>query len=84
MVKVTIYSTISCQYCLLAKRYLEQNNIPFTEVDVTFDEAKQAELVAKAGENRTPVFIIERDGREEVLSGFDKGKLDELLGIKKQ
>ena len=82
MTKVTIYSTITCQYCILAKRYLEQKGIAFAEVDVTFDPAKAAELAEKTGQNRTPVFLIDKDGQEQYLAGFDKARLDEILGLK--
>jgi glutaredoxin len=82
MAKVTMYTTLGCQYCLLAKRYLSKKGIEFTEVDITWDQAKIEELVAKTGQNHSPVFIIDIDGREEVVAGFDRGRLDELLGIK--
>ncbi|MCU0679205.1 MAG: glutathione S-transferase N-terminal domain-containing protein [Planctomycetes bacterium] len=82
MTKVTVYSTITCQYCILAKRYLEQKGIDFEEVDITFDPAKTAELAERTGQNRTPVFIINKDGQEQAVAGFDKSKLDELLGLK--
>lgn len=81
MAKVTIYTTVTCQYCILAKRYLEKNGIAFEAVDVTSDPAKAEALAAKAGENRTPIFIIDKDGQEEVIAGFDKGRLDHALGL---
>ena len=80
--KITIYSTQFCGYCKLAKQYFDENNIEYTEIDVTSDKVKQKEMVDKSGQMGVPVIIIEKDGQEEVLIGFQKDKLAEILNIK--
>ena len=81
MPKVTIYSTDMCGYCKLAKQYFNENNVEYTEVDVSTDEAKQKEMIDKSGQIGVPVIVIDKDGQEEVLVGFQKEKLAELLNI---
>ena len=79
--KITIYSTEMCGYCKLAKQYFDENHITYTEVDVSTDEAKQKEMIEKSGQMGVPVIVIEQDGKEEVLVGFQKEKLAQLLNI---
>ncbi len=80
--KITIYSTEFCGYCKLLKQYLDEKKIQYQEVDVSTDKRAQEEMVKKSGQMGVPVTIIEKDGKEEVLVGFDKNKIDEILEIK--
>ena len=41
MKKVIIYSTPTCVYCRMAKDFLTDKNIPFTEYDLSKDIAKK-------------------------------------------
>jgi len=74
---VTVYSTPTCPYCQMAKEYLKENKIEFTEVDVTSDPKVAEELMAKTGQMAVPQIDI--DG--EFLIGFDKEKLAVKLGL---
>jgi glutaredoxin 3 len=74
---VKVYSTPSCPWCVRAKAYLEENGIPFTDVDVSKDVAAAREMVKISGQMGVPVITI--DGN--VVVGFDKKRIDELLGL---
>lgn len=74
---VTVYSTPTCPYCVRAKEYLKANNIDFTDVDVSSDEAAGAKMVEKSGQMGVPVLDI--DG--EIIVGFDKEKIKKTLGL---
>lgn len=76
MGKVIIYSSDSCGYCVAAKQYLNENNIEYTEKNIGNDMEARNELI-KMGHMGVPVLLV--DGEEVV--GFDKPKLDELLGL---
>lgn len=76
MEKVIIYSSDSCGYCVAAKQYLNENNIEYTEKNIGNDMEARNELI-KMGHMGVPVLLV--DGEEVV--GFDKPKLDELLGL---
>jgi len=54
--------------------YLKEMNVTFEEKNVSTDAAARKELM-KAGFMGVPVIYVD----EEVIQGFDKSKLDELL-----
>jgi len=56
------------------KEFLSQNKIEYTERNIAADETALTEL-EKLGYMTTPVTVI--DG--EVVVGFDRAKLDDLL-----
>ena len=62
-------------FCGKVKEFLSQNNIDFTDRDLTKDESALAEL-EKLGYMTTPVTVI--DG-EVVTVGFDRARLEKLL-----
>ena len=81
MAKVTIYSTPTCGYCTMAKDFLQEKGVEYEEIDVSVDQQKAQAMVEKTGQMGVPVIIIEKDGQEEVLVGFDQVQLSNLLGL---
>jgi len=75
--EVKVYSTPSCPYCTFAKEFLKENHIEFKDIDVTKDQEAAKEMIEKSGQTGVPVIMI--DG--EVVIGFDKEKLKELLKL---
>ena len=63
-------------FCQSVKEFLSQNGIAYEEKDVSADEAALHELM-HMGVFTTPATVI--DG--EVVVGFDRKRLAELLGI---
>lgn len=82
MTKVTIYSTPTCPYCKMAKEYLKEKKVEYTDIDVAADEKKAQEMIEKSGQMGVPVIAVEKDGKEEIMVGFDKEALSKLVGIK--
>ena len=74
--RVTIYSTPTCPYCRQAKDYLTNKGVAYTELNVAADLDARNAMVQRSGQLGVPV--IEVDG--QVVVGFNRGKLDELLG----
>ncbi|KKQ23668.1 MAG: Glutaredoxin-like protein, YruB-family [Parcubacteria group bacterium GW2011_GWA2_37_10] len=74
---VKIYSTPSCVYCKTLKEYFKKHNIEFTDIDVSKDEKALDKMIKDSGQMGVPVVDI--DG--EVITGFDKQKIDGLLKI---
>lgn len=74
---VTVYTTPTCPWCQMVKRYLEARGIPYTEVDVAADHTAAMEMVRKSGQTGVPV--VEIDG--EIVVGFDRERIDQLLGL---
>lgn len=75
--KVVMYTTPTCHFCHMAKEYFKENNIDFTDNDVSTDAEKRKEMIEKSGQMGVPVIFID----DKMLIGFDKGKLQEALGI---
>lgn len=76
--RVVVFTTPTCSWCNRLKAYLRERQIGFREVDVSRDRAAARDLVRRTGQMGVPV--IEIDGRPVV--GFDKPRIDALLGLK--
>ena len=74
---VKIYTTPTCVYCNALKEYLTQKNIPFTTVDVSENQQELEKMVAISSQMGVPVVEIDNN----VVIGFDKEKIDELLHL---
>lgn len=74
MKNIVIYTSNTCGYCHLAKDYLNENNIAFTEKNVSSDPQARKELMSQ-GFMGVPVIFVD----EEVIQGFDKDRLEALL-----
>jgi glutaredoxin-like YruB-family protein len=75
--EVKIYSTPTCPYCIRAKQFLKENNIPFLDIDVAKDAQAGEEMIEKSGQMGVPVLDI----GGEIIVGFDQEKIREALGI---
>lgn len=74
---VTIYSTPSCHFCQETKSFLKDNDIEFTDHDVSQDQEKRQEMIEKSGQMGVPVIFI----GDEMIIGFDEDRLKELLEL---
>ena len=77
MNQVTIYTTPTCVYCKSAKEFFKEHNISYTEKDVAKDEQAREDMVKKSEQLGVPVIDI----NGEIVIGFNKQKVAELLGI---
>ncbi len=79
MANIKVYSTEFCPYCVALKDFLKEWEVSFEAIDVTENQKAQEEMIEKSGQMGVPVVDI--DG--EIIIGFDKEKLEQLLNIKK-
>ncbi len=77
MSTVTIYSTPTCVYCNMAKKFFTENNVQYTEHNVAADLEKRKEMIDKTGQMGVPVI----DTGKDVIVGFDEARIKESLGI---
>ncbi len=75
--EIKIYTTATCGYCHMAKNFFDENNIKYTEIDVSSDREKADEMIKKSGQMGVPVIEI----GDKIVIGFDKKRISELLGI---
>ena len=76
--KVTLYTAPACPFCVIVKKFLERNNVKFTEMDISKDKKKEEEMQKKSGQTNVPVTDI--DGT--IVVGYNLQKLKEALKIK--
>jgi len=67
----------------MLKDYLKEKSVTFTEKLVDMDEAAKTEMSTLSnGFFGVPFIAITKDdGTKESIVGFDKGKLNSVLGI---
>jgi glutaredoxin 3 len=75
MKKITIYSTPTCVFCPAVKKFLNDQNLTYEEIDVSKDPEALEEMKQKTGQMGVPVTVI----GEEVVIGYDKKKLQKAL-----
>ncbi|MBI4136307.1 MAG: glutaredoxin family protein [Candidatus Vogelbacteria bacterium] len=81
--KVAIYTTPTCIYCRQTKEFFKANQVNYNEYDVLTDLTRRQEMVDKSGQLGVPVITVaEPDGSgEEVVVGYNRPRLAELLGL---
>lgn len=72
---VKVYSTPTCPWCTVAKKYLASKNINFQEVDVSKNREAASEMVKKSGQRGVPVLDI----NGSIIVGFDQNRIDRLI-----
>lgn len=75
--RVTVYTTPTCSWCTTLKTHLKKQGVRYTEVDVSRDPNAAQEMQRKSGQMGVP----QTDIGGEMIVGFDKAKIDRLLGI---
>ncbi len=72
---VIVYTTPTCHFCGAVKEYLKDKKVAYKEVNVQADPAAADEMIKKSGQMGVPVIDID----DQIVIGFNKPKLDELL-----
>lgn len=75
MVKVRIYSTPVCPWCMKAKEYFKERGIKFDDINVAENAAAAQEMIQKSGQTGVPV--IEING--EIIVGFNQAAIEVAL-----
>jgi glutaredoxin 3 len=82
MATVEMYTTMTCGYCVRAKRLLAAKGVDVTEIDVSFDRGPMIERAE--GRMSVPQIFIDGEG----IGGYDdlalldrQGRLDAMLGL---
>jgi glutaredoxin len=62
----------------MAKKYFRERGIRFRDVDVSRDPAAARDMVRRSGQMGVPVIDI----NGKIIVGFDKTRINSLLGLK--
>ena len=74
--EITMYTTPTCHFCHMAKEFLKEKGIEYTDYNVAEDADKRQEMIERSGQMGVPVIFV----GDKMLIGFDKGKLSTALG----
>lgn len=77
MKKVKVFSTPTCPYCYMAKRYLTEKKVAFEDIDVSQNQEQAIAMYQKSGQMGVPQLWID----DQVVVGFDKASIDHLLNL---
>lgn len=77
MVKnITIFTTNTCAYCAMVKKYLDAKNHSYEVVNLDDHPDRQAEALALSGALTVPVTVVTKaDDSREVIVGYNLAKL---------
>ena len=83
MQTVEIYTKPTCGFCHMAKRLLQSKGISFSEVNITAQPDRRAEMVQRAGGKTTvpQIFVgpTHVGGCDDLFALEQAGRLDQLL-----
>lgn len=74
--KITIFTTKTCAYCPMVKRYLTTKGLTYDEVNLDDEPHRQQEALAISGAMTVPVTVVTKhDDTQEVVVGYNLAKL---------
>ncbi len=73
---ITIFTTNTCAYCAMVKRFLDAKQHTYEVVNLDDHPERQAEALALSGALTVPITVItKQDDRREVVIGYNLAKL---------
>ncbi len=73
--QVTIYTTATCPWCTVAKRYFAENDIEYADIDVSESRMGLEEMVRLTGQFGVPVVRVD----EEAMVGWDPAEFRRMM-----
>jgi len=80
--KILMYTKIPCPFCVAARHFFENHNIPFTEIDLTHDVDQLIAIKQKWGWSTVPIILVEDEligGYTDLKALYDKGLLESII-----
>lgn len=73
---ITIFTTNTCSYCVMVKRWLQAKGHQYEEVNLDTNPERQQEAFALSGALTVPVTVVtKQDDTREVIVGYNLAKL---------
>jgi len=81
--KLTVYTAPWCRDCYVAKRWLNQNNISYQEINIDEVPDAAAEVIQRTGKRAIPQFVINGTWVQPYVpgEGFKYQEMAELFGV---
>lgn len=73
---ITIFTTNTCAYCVMVKKWLSSKNMQYEEVNLDEQPERQQEAYELSGQLAVPVTVVTKeDSSQEVIVGYNLAKL---------
>ena len=78
---VTIYTTNTCAYCVMVKKWLASKGQSYEEVNLDEKPELRQEIINMSGQMAVPVTVVsdEQGGSKDITVGWNPGKLAAAL-----
>lgn len=74
--KITIFTTNTCGYCGMVKKYLGAKGMNYEEVNLDSNPERQAEALQLSGALTVPVTVVTKhDDSQHVVVGYNLSQL---------
>jgi glutaredoxin len=76
MKKITVFTTSTCAYCGMVKKWLDAKGVSYNVVNLDEQPEMQKQVFEKSGALTVPVTLVEKeDSTEEVVIGYNLARL---------
>ncbi len=73
---IAIYTTNTCAYCVMVKRYLQMKNLPYDEINLDTNPERREELQKMTDAMTVPVTVVTADDdTKQVIRGYNLAQL---------
>jgi len=72
---ITVYTTKTCAYCPMVKKYLDLKKVEYREIDVTEDNQAREMIFKKYGYRTVPITVK----GDRVVAGWFPNRLAQLV-----
>lgn len=73
---ITVFTTSTCSYCPMVKRYLQSKGLSYDEVNLEEHPDRQAEVLQMSGALTVPITVVTKtDDSQEVIVGYNLQRL---------
>ena len=81
--EIIVYTAPWCRDCHVAKRWLNQNNISYREINIDETPGAAEEVIRRTGKRAIPQFVINGAWVQPYIpgKGFKYDEMSELFGI---
>lgn len=76
--KILVFTTPTCSYCNVAKRYFKEKSLRYKEIDISKNPAAAADIQKRTGQTGVPVIMI----NNRPIVGFNKEQINKILRLK--
>lgn len=73
---ITIFTTNTCAYCVMVKRFLDMKGLKYDVVNLDEQPDRQAEVLQMSGALTVPVTVVtKQDDSKQVVIGYNLSQL---------